>query len=440
MTRVLFIGGFVPRDMMRTVVEDTYGKVGFSNHNFEMSLIRGLAACEGAEVRALSAPKVYSWPHNNRNRVIRAESYEKGGIPFASIGYYNRSGVNLFTRAWQLTRAILRELEAFGPGSEEVMVVVNTPALEYMAAVTAARMFTSRPLKTVLIVPDVPECLAEMNGGRSLKSKVINLRNRLNRFLARRMKRMVYLTEAMNEYYNLPSDRYIVMEGLIDEERVRKALPATSGHQDTADKQDTAEKPEGAPATEIILYTGTLRKIFGVMDLVDMFEQGAFPDCELRICGSGEAETELRERAAKNPAIKFLGSLSPEEALREQTQATILVNPRNSSGNYTKYSFPSKTIEYLLAGRTVVANRLPGIPQEYDPFIHYPASESAADWIECLRRVMAMDPDERRRRDEAAREFILAHKTARAQAARILRFLGAGGSAVQEKETESKSK
>lgn len=414
MTRVLFIGGFVPRGMMRTVVEDTYGKVGFSNHNFEMSLIRGLASCEDVELRALSAPKVYSWPHNNRNRVIRAEQYEEQGIPYTSIGYNNRSGINLFTRTRGLMLAILRQLRAFGPGSEEVRVVVNTPTLEYLTAVQLARMFTSRPLRTVLVVPDVPECLAEMDGGHSLKSRVVALRDRLNRFLSRRMGSMVYLTEAMNDYYRLTPDRYIVMEGLIDEERVRRVTAS----------RDVGASPQMNRPREIILYAGTLRKIFGVMDLVDMFEQGDFPDCELRICGSGEAEEELRERAAGNPAIRFLGSLSPEEALRQQAEATILVNPRNSSGRYTRYSFPSKTIEYLLAGKSVVANRLPGIPAEYDPYIHYPAGEDADSWIECLRRVMAMDPTERRRHDEAGRAFILTRKRARVQAARILSLLG----------------
>ncbi|MDE7159351.1 MAG: glycosyltransferase [Muribaculaceae bacterium] len=414
MTRVLFIGGFVPREMMRTVVEDTYGKVQFSNHNFEMSLIRGLAAGEDVELRAISAPKVYSYPHNNRNRVIRAESYEDNGVSFSSIGYNNRTGINLITRTWQLMRGILRELSAFGPGSEEVKVVINTPALEYTVAARMARMFTSRPLKMALVVPDVPECLAEMNGGKSLKMRIVGLLNRLNRFFARRIGRMVYLTEAMNDYYNLPADRWIVMEGLIDEERVKRVTEAAA---------PTAGEAEKEAGGEVILYTGTLRRIFGVMDLVDMFERGGFDNCELRICGSGEAEEELRERAARNPAIKFLGSLSPEEALKEQSRATILVNPRNSAGNYTRYSFPSKTIEYLLTGRTVVANRLPGIPREYDAFIHYPASESADSWIECLREVMAMDPEARKRHDDEGRAFILARKTARAQASRILDLL-----------------
>ena len=45
------------------------------------------------------------------------------------------------------------------------------------------------------------------------------------------------------------------------------------------------------------------------------------------------------------------------------------MNPRSADAEYTKYSFPSKTIEYLATGVPVVMNRLPGIPEEYEYFV-----------------------------------------------------------------------
>ena len=52
-----------------------------------------------------------------------------------------------------------------------------------------------------------------------------------------------------------------------------------------------------------------------------------------------------------------------------QTRCDVLINPRPADGEYTKYSFPSKTMEYLLSGSKVVMHRLDGIGEEYYRFI-----------------------------------------------------------------------
>lgn len=36
--------------------------------------------------------------------------------------------------------------------------------------------------------------------------------------------------------------------------------------------------------------------------------------------------------------------------LKAQSESEILVNPRNDNNEFTKYSFPSKVIEYLGSG------------------------------------------------------------------------------------------
>ena len=43
----------------------------------------------------------------------------------------------------------------------------------------------------------------------------------------------------------------------------------------------------------------------------------------------------------------------------------LLVNPRKNIGEYTKYSFPSKILEYMSSGTPVLMYKLDGIPDEY---------------------------------------------------------------------------
>lgn len=401
---VLFIGGFFPKKMLSTISKDTYGKVGFSNHNFEMSLINGLSKQPDVHLRLLSAPKAYAYPHNNRNLWIKSEKYNERGIHVASIGYFNLTLINRVCKTFQLFRGILHELNQFK--GNKVNVIVNTPTLEYSVALLLAKKCTSKQLQTMMIIPDVPECLVEMSNSKSLKNWVLSISNKINRNLSRRYDKYVFLTDAMNSYYGVSKCHYIIVEGLIDEDKTKDSF-----------------RPDVTQEKEIILYTGTLRKIFGILDLVEVFEKGNFPNTELWICGSGETSEYLRQKSEENKKIKFLGSVTPIEALELQSKATILANPRTSKGNYTKFSFPSKTIEYLLAGKSMIANKLSGIPNEYDPYIFYPKDESVESWITKINEIIQMNKDARFEKSSKGREFILSKKTAKAQCERIINLL-----------------
>lgn len=403
---LLFIGQFYPKGIIDRIVEDTRGKVGFSNHNFEMSLIDGFAALKDVNLRVLTAPMVYSYPHNNRKAFVRKTHYVEGRYPVHSIGFCNIAVLNRFSERWALTKAIRREIDAFD--GNELTVVVNTPSLLLSSALfKALRGIKNKKIKTALIVPDVPECLVEMNGKLTLKDRIVKQLNKRNARLSQRYDKYVYLTEAMNDFYHADPKDFIVMEGLIDEAKLA----------------DQFAPHDATQTKEIILYTGTLRRIFGVMSLIDAFEKGNFDNAELWICGSGECAPDIELRAENNPNIKFYGLVSSQKALELQSKATILANPRSAEGRYTRYSFPSKTIEYLLAGRTVIMNRLPGIPEEYDKYIYYPADESDDAWVSKLNEIFTMPAVERSARNAAGKNFILTMKTATAQCSRIIQLV-----------------
>jgi hypothetical protein len=78
------------------------------------------------------------------------------------------------------------------------------------------------------------------------------------------------------------------------------------------------------------------------------------------------------------------------EAAKEQIRnADVLVNPRRNDAEYTKYSFPSKNVEYLLSGNPVVGYMLDGMGQAYRDFMYIVADdrpESLRDAIEAASR------------------------------------------------------
>ncbi len=221
--------------------------------------------------------------------------------------------------------------------------------------------------------------------------------------LSARYDKYVYLTRQMDDFYHAGDGNYMVMEGLIDVSGIHDAPPA------------------GYTGKEIILYTGTLRRIFGVMNLVEAFQKGGFKRYRTMDMRLGECAELLQAKAEEDSRIKYFGLVDAAKARQLQQELQYLQIRVEPKGNTQKYSFPSKTIEYLLSGNTVIMNHLPGIPEEYDDYVFYPDNESAEAWVTKLREIMAIPATERKTRGMAAREFIIiTKKNASAQCRRIV--------------------
>jgi glycosyltransferase involved in cell wall biosynthesis len=214
----------------------------------------------------------------------------------------------------------------------------------------------------------------------------------------------VLLTKYMAEYMKVHQP-YCVMEGIASAgDAGDGAHPLTDG-------------------LERIVYTGTLHRKFGVLHLLEAFRIMRDPSVRLVICGIGDSEAEIRQAASEDARIDFRGQLPREEVLRLQREATVLVNPRQNNETFTRYSFPSKTMEYLASGVPVVAYKLDGIPDEYDPYLTYPVGETASDLAEALAHVCALDTPVWEQVGQAGRTYVLTHKNQEVQAKRVLDFL-----------------
>jgi len=172
-----------------------------------------------------------------------------------------------------------------------------------------------------------------------------------------------------------------------------------------------------------ILYTGTLHKRFGVLHMLNAFRMTDNPDYRLIICGVGDSKNDIEEAAKEDPRIVFKGKCSHKEVLELQKSATVLVNPRMNIEEFTKYSFPSKNLEYLASGVPLVAYKLDGIPDEYDEYIHYPRDNSVEALKERITEILELPEDQRQQMGETARHFVVDNKNAVVQTRKILVML-----------------
>lgn len=247
-------------------------------------------------------------------------------------------------------------------------------------------------IPTVGIITDLPGMMGE--GADAISGDM----GRMQNFDA-----FILLTEQMNPVVNPKGKPHIVMEGLCAQK-----LP---------EKQPKDEK-------DIILYTGSLwKELAGIEYLVEGFRKAAIPNTQLHFYGTGELEPWLAEVNREDPAVRYMGCVTNEEIVRIQSRAALLVNPRPSGNDFCKYSFPSKTIEYMASGTPVLLTKLPGIPEEYFHYTYTIEPETPEGVCNALTEIFRSSRQQRDQFGSRAREFVSTQKNCDAQCGRILEFV-----------------
>lgn len=252
--------------------------------------------------------------------------------------------------------------------------------------------------KSVGIVTDVPSKLADQQR--------LSFNNRVNLFIISKFSSYVFLTEYMNELLNRKNKNYIVLEGHSD-------INMMSMENNLSNKYPT----------KVCLYAGSIKKIYGIERLVKAFIQADIPDSELHIYGSGDYQDQLLDVSKEYPNIKYFGTKANEYVVQEEIRASLLINPRPTNEEYTKYSFPSKNIEYMSTGTALLTTNLPGMPKEYHEYIYLIEDESIAGLINTLRDILSMPVEELHLKGQSAKRFIVENKNNVVQAKKILEML-----------------
>ena len=254
-----------------------------------------------------------------------------------------------------------------------------------------------KKIPVVTIVTDIPDMQDNSKIVSAINNKLFEL---VDGFL--------FLTEQMNEKINKNNKPYLVMEGHVDEQLA--LLERSKSYENTLGKK-------------IVIYAGSLKKIYGISNLVKGFMQAQIEDAELRIFGDGDYKDELIRIVEKSNNIKYMGICSNEEVVEQEQKSALLVNPRPIAPEYTKYSFPSKNMEYMVSGTPVLTTKLPGMPMDYYSYVYFIEDETPDGISKTLQNVLRKPEVERYNKGKEAREFVLKYKTNTAQADKLICFL-----------------
>lgn len=366
---------------------------------FNALIIEGLSKQDNTSVTAISA-----LPVSASTCPKKSFAYEEECVSSSLHYQYLPFRNGKITRAldtYKNSRRLLNQWLARTAGEERYIIA---DALSLFMTIGCFGIVKKNKVPFVGIVTDLPELSTNMKARKDfiLKKIAIHLFQKVTTKSLRMYSAYITLTESLySEVCPDLSKKYVIIEGCAD---------ATIGYNESRKMQNT------------VVYAGGVYAKYGVKNLVEAF-CGLDTDAELHIYGDGSYSQEIIKISVKYPNIKYKGVVSLEEIVRIEETARILVNPRPSNERFSRYSFPSKTIEYMASGTPLLSTKLPGIPQSYFDYIYVIEDESVEGIRNALGALLNEDPQKLIEKGKSAFNFVLGEKTNIKQAKRIIEFL-----------------
>ena len=398
--RIIFISLiYNPQEIDTYLSKSTIGLEEASN-TLQLRLIDGFLSQPDTSLTVLSSPPFGPFPGKYRQLFFKSREWEYKGTVVHELGYVNLPWIKMLIRERKLFSRLREILDAASDGETAVIAYSLYPSFLRIFK-KLSRLYPD--VHTSVVVTDLFGKYG-VRPANPVKSILVDIYNAYLTVLQQYPDSFTLLTEQMRFPLQVGDRPFCVVEGIAAD------LPAGS-----APRQDTDQK--------IILYAGTLRYEYGIRTLLDAFRLIQDPDYALWIFGSGDAADEITALSRKDPRIRFFGFLSKAELNKLQQQATVLVNPRQNDGEYVKYSFPSKTFEYLASGIPMVGYKLAGFPNDYDNCIFYVNGNTPEALRDKLVEVCSMPRSERDSFAAHARDYVLENKNSIRQTEKILNMI-----------------
>lgn len=394
--KILYFGTFCSYDILRKILDNSKVKPSAAPFVFEGELINGFAAT-GADIDVFSFPSIPAYPKSKtlfikRHKTVLDQGYTSTWIPAVNISVIKQLCQRFFSRS-MLSKWIKSN------SSEEKAVLIYS--IYQPIAKSIITVCKKHNIPCFAIVPDLPRDMYS-------NSKISPLKKFLTGFYTRSAEKIqggfdgyIYLTEYMKDVINKNAP-YTVVEGI-------------SGNFDF----DSTEKTDNF----IIMYAGALNEKMGVKTLLETFSQLKNENIRLWLFGGGDCESDIKLAMEKDNRIEFFGFRDRAEILRCERQASLLVNLRDPSEDYTKYSFPSKTLEYMMSGTPLLTTKLCGIPTEYFNYCFTLDDASTASITQKLEEIILLPNDKLSAIGSRAKEFVKENKNALTQSKKILNFI-----------------
>ena len=396
LSTVLIIGTLVP-DKITSYCHNN----GIKNSAADIAqtyILHGLEKNADIEaVDTLGAVRVKPYPKTKIKRFDNAEQKAAKGL-MQGVGYSNLPVIGF----WFREKALISHAKKWANKNcdkTDVTVLVYSMHSPFMKAAKAVKKI----IPTAKIVLTVADLSLYMDTQGKIRKILKQIDWRQIRGLMKSVDKYLLYTKYMAEYLELPRKKWMVFEGLFDADR------AVDTVQKKADKR-------------ICIYAGNLDARYGIKILIDAFAK-IRNDAVLHIYGAGfdKDYIETLTRSAGN--VEYKGIVTADEMFEIMKSAILLINPRSAALELTKYSCPSKTFEYMASGTPVLMTHLPGLPDEYEPYLYFPQTEDSDGFANAIDNILEKDSAELEAFGLRAARFIKTEKNSELVMKKVMDFV-----------------
>ena len=371
----------------RQLFSNTKMKPAYQSQKYHRLLIEGLAAHTKVDVVATPPVNRFCLEKN----MVHLPNHEEGGAYYHHITAVRNpylKGLVMACGTFFHTLRLARK--------DSVVVVDCLNRVVSTSALLAAKL---RGIRCVGIVMDLPDMFSN---GRKFYTAWGN-------WVISHCTDYIVLTEMMNDYINPKGKPHVVLEGQSD--------IAMQSREPSLEMKETPR---------VVLYAGGVSRQYGAEIMTEGFRMANLPNAQLHIYGPGDYVEELKAIAEKDSRVFYGGMLMNSQIEEKEQQATLLINPRPTHEEFIKYSFPSKTMEYMASGTPALTTRIPGIPKDYEPHLYFIDKETAEGVAHALTEVLSHSDEELFAKGCGARKFILSTRNNVIQAGKLLDMLKKG--------------
>nr|WP_199156607.1 glycosyltransferase [Pedobacter sp. ASV2] len=400
MSKLLFLSSLLPNKNKSFFISNSLGAISNANDSLQRALLDGFRQ-NLIDVYALNVPNIGAFP--SKFKKLKSIGFNFDAID-ALVGYnINFYNINLFKHF-----SIRKNLNNYIVKNKHVLrdldyVFVYDLYPPFLQALSLIKSINPK-CKMIVMIPDI---IGFTSSKKNFLHRQLEERNRRSLVDAKNeIDGFVYLTKSMEEMlpFEVSNKPFTVIEGILNPE-------------------NKVYEKNANVSCKVIFYSGSLDLRHGIMNLIDAFLLSKNRDIELHICGDGDGKGAMLEKIKNVNNINYLGQIAREEVIKKQSEAFLLINPRSSEGEFTKYSFPSKIIEYYLSGTATFMYRLKGIPKEYFDYCFSLEDESIKALSNFFNNLENMQIEDMLDMGRRARSFVIEKKNTKVQGEKIIKFI-----------------
>jgi glycosyltransferase involved in cell wall biosynthesis len=353
----------------------------------QLSIIDGLSNSNIQQPYLINTPLLSLFPKGYKYPVVR--SSEIKGVYNGVNHSFKNVPVLYSSSLFYGARKHLKKCASSTSGKKKLIIAYSLTrytlkAMRYVKSIDPS-------IKTSIIVPDLPQYTYQKSGNFLKKIK--------NNLAINAIENEIKRSSNFVDFWMLFSDK------------MRECLPPLKNQMVfegvATDLFENIEKTQSDKNKKTILYAGGLHENYGVGLLLDAFDLLDGDSWRLLLAGKGPMQGKINTKSKNDTRIEYIGEVPREKLLELEKNADVLVNPRVNSGIFTRYSFPSKNMEYLSSGTPMVGFKLDGIPDEYDDYINYFNENDAKSLAETIMSVCDDNNNEFAEKARNAREYVL---------------------------------